>query len=197
MKKLLSIVALSIGMHLANAQNERPADMPLDPVPAPLEHHGKVFNVSVGVGYYGYVGHPLPLGNINYEAGIGRNFTLAPTISVYAYSNYNYWGDDTHPYRDYFYRETYIPIGLKASYSFDDLLNAGPRWDFYAGASAGYVYRHVVWENGYGGATDMIKKIDPYFIAAHIGSEYHFGAHTGIFLDLSTSVSTIGLAVHI
>lgn len=197
MKKILSIFVLSAALQYAYAQS-MPAGMPLDPVPAPLEHHGKVFNVSVGVGYYGYIGHPLPLGNINYEIGIGRNFTLAPTAGVYATTTYNnYWGDEAHPYRDYFYRETYVPLGIKASYYFDDLLGAGPKWDFYAAASGGYVYRSVTWENGYEGNRDVPRRSDTYFVAAHIGSEYHITGHTGIFLDLSTSVSTIGLAIHI
>jgi len=175
-----------------------PSDMPLDPVPAPLEHHGRVFNVSVGLSYYGYIGHPLALGNINYEFGVNRNFTLGPTVSVFATTTYNnYWGDEAHPTHDYFYRETYVPMGLKGTYYFDDVLGAGSRWDFYAGASAGYVYRSITWENGYGGDTSVEKKGKSYFIAAHLGTEFHVNRFAGVFVDLSTSVSTIGVAVHI
>jgi len=34
------------------------------------------------------------------------------------------------------------------------------------------------------------------FLNIHIGAEYHINKKVGVFLDLSSGVSTIGLAIH-
>jgi hypothetical protein len=34
------------------------------------------------------------------------------------------------------------------------------------------------------------------FLDLHLGAEYHLNNRVGLFLDLSTGVSTIGLAIH-
>ncbi|MCW3086177.1 MAG: hypothetical protein JWP12_3543 [Bacteroidetes bacterium] len=190
MKKLFGILALSMMMHYATAQDT------VILAPANAEVHGKTLNLSVGTGFYGYVGHPLVQGTINYEFGIARNFTLAPTVGMFTYSDGNYWGDDSHVNRYYTYRETYIPMGLKLSYYFDELFGAGPKWDFYIGTSAGYVYRNTHWESGYQGDTTVKNKVDSYYIGMHLGAEYHLNNTTGIFADLSNTVSTIGLGIH-
>jgi len=159
------------------------------------ESFGRTLNVGVGIGYYGYVAHPFPVIHANYEFGVGRNFTLAPFITVFTYRNYYYWGDPNYPFRNYYYRRTIIPVGVKGSYYFDELLGAGSDWDFYLGASLGFVFRKTVWETGYYGETTVVTGPNPFFIDGHVGAEYHFNARTGLFLDLSR-MSTIGLAFH-
>ncbi|MGD0712136.1 MAG: hypothetical protein ABR968_13265, partial [Bacteroidales bacterium] len=62
----------------------------------PSENHGKTLNIGIGdggySGYYKYVGHSMPVFHIDYEYTVARNFTLAPFISYYTYTNNYYWG---------------------------------------------------------------------------------------------------------
>ncbi len=165
------------------------------------EKFGHTLNLGAGIGYYGYVGRSIPVIMVNYEFDVAKNFTLAPFIGVYSYRNYYYWGNPDRPnwdpsYRQYSYRETAVPIGVKGSYYFDQLLGAGDKWDFYAAGSLGFVFRSVVWENGYYGDQRAYQSASPLYLVVHAGAEYHLNETAGLFLDLSTGVSTFGLAVH-
>lgn len=165
------------------------------------EKYGKTLNLGVGVGYYGYIGHSIPVGTLNYEFDVAKNFTLAPFIGIYSFQNYYYWGNPDKPfgdpsYRQYSYRETAIPVGVKGTYYFDQLFHANPKWDFYAAGSIGFVFRSVVWENGYYGDQHVYQSASPLYLNLHVGAEYHLSQKMGLFLDLSTGVSTFGLAVH-
>lgn len=162
------------------------------------EKFGKTLNLGVGVGYYGYVGHSLPVGTMNFEFDVARYFTLAPFVGIYSYQNSYYWGNPNNgnPYRYYSYRETAVPIGIKGTYYFDKLFRANAKWDFYAAGSVGFVFRSVTWENGYYGDKHEYRNASPLYLDAHIGAEYHMTQKAGIFLDLSTGVSTFGFAFH-
>jgi hypothetical protein len=165
------------------------------------EKYGNTLNLGAGVGYYGYVGHSIPVGTLNYEFDVAKNFTLAPFVGIYSYQNYYYWGNPDKPkydpsYRQYSYRETAVPVGVKGSYYFDQLFHANSKWDFYAAGSIGFVFRSVVWENGYYGDQHVYKSASPLYLNLHAGAEYHMSQKMGLFLDLSTGVSTFGLAVH-
>jgi hypothetical protein len=156
------------------------------------EKYGKTLNIGAGIGYYG-VG-TSPALSVNYEFDVFKNFTLAPFITVWTDRRYTYWGDGLYPYRDYSYRETVIPIGAKGTYYFDELFDAGDKWDFYAAASLGFAIRTVKWEAGYYGNRDVSSS--PLYGSLHIGSELHLNTKVGLFLDLSTGISTFGLAIH-
>jgi len=160
------------------------------------EQYGKSLNLGLGIGYYGYVGHALPVFHINYELPVAKNFTLAPFITFYSYSNDYYWGNDKHNFRYYSYRQTVIPIGVKGSYYFDDMLQAGPKWDFYLAASLGFAFVNSSWESDYEGDRNVYHGASSLYLDFHVGTEYHFNSHLGGFLDLSTGVSTIGLSIH-
>lgn len=165
------------------------------------EKYGNTLNLGAGIGYYGYIGHTLPVLTVNYEFDVARNFTLAPFAGVYSYRNYYYWGNPNTPkgdpsYRLYSYHATAIPVGVKGSYYFDELLHANSKWDFYAAASLGFVFRSVVWDNNYYGDRYAYQSTSAIYLDAHIGTEYHINNNIGLFLDLSTGVSTFGLAVH-
>lgn len=165
------------------------------------EKYGKTLNLGVGVGYYRYVGHSIGMGMINYEFDIARNFTLAPFIGMYSYRNHYYWGNPGKPfndpsYRNYEYRETVVPIGVKATYYFDQLFRAGSKWDFYIAGSIGFAFRTVSWDNGYDGDRHVYQSSSPLYLDAHLGTEYHINQKVGLFVDLSTGVSTLGLALH-
>jgi hypothetical protein len=179
MKRLITLVLLLIGVSQYNVSAQ----------------NGGTFNVGLGLGgysgYYKYVGRSFPVVHIDYEFNAGRSFTLAPFANFYTYSNRYNWNGDY-----YTYRETVIPIGVKGTFYFDELFHASSEWDFYAAGSLGFAVISRNWQNGYGGDTDYYRGGNALFLDAHIGAEYHFNSRTGIFLDLSSGVSTIGLAFH-
>lgn len=159
------------------------------------EKFGNTLNLGLGLGYYGYY-YTAPALAVNYEFDVFRNFTLAPFVAVSSYRSYRYWGDPVYPHRDYYYRETIIPVGAKGSYYFDELLEANEKWDFYAALSLGVTFRTVRWENGYYGDRVVRNYQSPLFGNLHIGTEYHINQRAGLFLDLSTGFSTFGLGLH-
>ena len=150
--------------------------------------YGGTLNLGLGIGgyygYYHYVGRSLPVFNVNYEFDVARNFTLAPFATFYTYRN-----DHDH------YRESIIPIGVKGSYYLDQVFNAGSDWDFYLAGSLGFAIHRATWDDGYSGET-YYHNVSPLFLDLHFGTEYHLSNKVGLFLDLSTGVSTIGLAFH-
>lgn len=154
------------------------------------ENYGNTLNLGLGVGgyggYYGYYGRSLPVFSINYEFGVAQNFTLAPFATFVTYHDY---------YDTYGYRETVIPLGVKGTYYFDNILGAGPDWDFYLAGSLGFSVVKTSWDDGYHSNNDF-RTADPLFLDLHVGTEYHLSRKVGLFLDLSTGVSTIGLAFH-
>lgn len=156
------------------------------------EMYGKTLNIGAGVGYYGTAAALT----MNYEFDVFRNFTLAPFATVLSYRHYRYWGDYYYPYRYYYYRETTVPVGVKGTYYFDELFNAEEHWDFYAAGSLGVAFRTVVWENGYNGDRMVRQYSSPLYGNLHIGAEYHVTRKAGLFLDLSTSLSTFGIGIH-
>ena len=166
------------------------------------EKYGKTLNLGLGIGgysgYYGYVGRSIPVFHINYEFDVAKNFTLAPFVSFYSFNNSYYWGDNkkNYPYRNYNYHETVIPIGAKGTYYFDDILKANSKWDFYLGGSLGFAIVNSSWDSDYYGDKNYYRHGSHLFFDLQIGTEYHFNNHIGAFLDISTGVSTIGIAIH-
>lgn len=165
---------------------------------AGAETYGKTFNIGLGAGYYNgrYGGNysSMPVLHMNYEFDVARYFTLAPFIGIYTYRNENYWKGPKNQSRYYYYRETVVPVGVKGTYYFDKLLEANSKWDFYLAGSLGFAFRSVRWENGYDG--DRTLSNSPLFLDLHLGVEYHINRKIGLFLDLSTGASSIGLAFH-
>ena len=164
------------------------------------ENYGKTLNIGVGVGgyagYYGYVGHSVPVLHLDYEFSVEKNFTLAPFVGFCSYSNGYYWGNNNNPYKTYFYHETNMPVGLKGTYYFDQLLNANAKWDFYLAGSIGFVFVKSSWDSDYKGDQNYYRNQNQTYFDFHVGTEYHLSNKVGLLLDLSTGVSTIGLAIH-
>ncbi|MDR3681031.1 MAG: hypothetical protein P4L41_13785 [Flavipsychrobacter sp.] len=156
------------------------------------ESFGNTLNLGVGPGYFGYLGVPAPFFFANYEFDVLRNFTLAPFIGITSYRSDAYYYHNN----DYYYRETVIPIGVKGTYYFDELLGANPNWDFYAAASLGFAIDNVRWDDSYTGDRGVAHTANPLYLDVHIGAEYHVSHKVGLFLDLSTGVSTFGVAFH-
>lgn len=161
------------------------------------EKYGKTLNLAAGIGYYGYIGSTAPVLHLNFEFDVAKNLTLVPFITYYSYSNKYYWGNPNYPYRNYSYRTTVIPVGIKGTYYFDQLLRAGSRWDFYLAASIGFAIRKTTWESGYYGETRVQNGSSGLYLDGHIGSEYHLNKSLGLFLDLSSGISTFGLGIHL
>jgi len=150
------------------------------------EKYGNALNLGLGIGYYGINSPAL---HLNYEFDVFRNFTLAPFITFQS-SRTSYSSNGEH-----YYRQTYIPIGLKGSYYFDELFNAGDKWDFWAAASLGFALRKTTWEDGQSYGSD-IEAPSPIYGNLHIGTEVHLSEAVGLYLDVSTGISTIGLGFH-
>lgn len=187
--KLIIAIVLFIASNSAFAQQETKSST--------SEKYGSTLNAGLGIGYYGYIGQTTPVLHLNYEFDVAKNFTLAPFITYYSYKKYNYWGDPKYAYKNYYYRQTVIPIGVKGTYYFDDILGAGSNWDFYLAGSLGVAIRKTTWENGYYGNTTVYKGNSGLYLDGHIGTEYHLNNKVGLFLDLASGLSTFGLAIHL
>lgn len=196
MKKLITLITLTIllliifqfnsyGQEINNYQQET---------------YGKSLNIGIGLGghygYYRYAGSSIPVLHIDYEFDVVKNFTLAPSLNVHSYSRPYYWGNNDSPYKNYHYRELGLAMGAKGTYYFDDLLKANSKWDFYLAGSLGFVAVFSSWDDGYYGDKNYYRNSNPLFLDLHIGTEYHLSNRFGLFLDLSTGVSTIGVAIH-
>ena len=147
------------------------------------EKFGSTLNAGFGVGYYGYTTHTVPFFHIDYEFDVIQNFTIAPFIDFYNYTDNNY-------------RQTVMPVGVKGSYYFDPLINAGPNWDFYLACSLGFAIRNTSWQPGYVGLENNTIGAAPLYLNFSIGTEYHLNKSLGALLEFSSSVSTIGIAIH-
>jgi len=161
------------------------------------ERYGNTLNAGLGMVYFDYVGQTVPAVHLNYEIDVAKSFTLAPFITYFGYTEYRYWGDPVYPYRDYYHRESVMPVGLKGTYYFDRILGAGSKWDFYLASSLGFAIRKTVWESGYYGDRAVARGATRLYLDGHIGTEYHLSRKAGLFLDLSTGISTLGLACHL
>ena len=167
------------------------------------EKYGTTVNLGLGIGgysgYYRNIGYYLPVVHLDVEFDVARNFTLAPYIN-FASATYRY--HLSNPSRDYIYKVNIIPVGVKASYYLDELLQAGPKWDFYVAGSLGIVLVNSSWNDYYyynsryySGYYYTHSDPQPY-LDLHLGTEYHINNRVGIFLDLSNGLSTAGIAIH-
>jgi len=176
---IISMTLLALGSNLSAQRRSRSSYS--------SDEYGNTLNIGVGIGgysgYYGYIGHTLPVFDINYEFSVAKNFTLAPFITLYSYSDANY-------------RSYVTPIGAKGTLYLDRLLHAGSNWDFYAAGSLGVALVSTSWNSDYYGDRSYYTSTDPLYLDLHVGTEYHISKKVGAFLDLSTGVSTIGIAIH-
>ena len=161
------------------------------------EKYGKTLNSGAGIGYYGYLGQIVPFATANFEFDVAKNFTLAPFIGIYAYQRSYYWGDNFNSNRYYTCKTIVLPVGVKGAYYFDQLLHLNSKWDIYVATSIGFAFRKSIWDNGYYGNRNIEKSESPIYLGIHTGVEYYLNNKTGLFLDLSTGVSTFGLAIHL
>lgn len=118
------------------------------------EGYGGTLNLGVGIGgysgYYGHIGHTLPVLHVDYEFDVVRNFTLAPFLNLYTFTDNNY-------------RETVIPLGVKGSLYLDRLLHAGSKWDFYGAGSLGFALVNTTWDANYYGDRTYYHSSSPLF----------------------------------
>jgi hypothetical protein len=193
MKKIFFVCFLSLGIFCMQAQEKQKEQTRVKSSDGSSSAYGNTLNLAIGLAYGNAYGQSFPL-LANYELDVAKNFTLAPFISFYTYTNYSYWGPYGKPYRNYYYRTTVIPIGIKAFYYFDELILANEKWDFYAAASLGYAFRSTRWDDGYAGPS-MSYTTSSAYIDIHAGAEYHLNPKVGLFLDMSTGVSSFGISI--
>ena len=160
------------------------------------EQFGNTLNLGIGMGYFSYIGYAVTAFHADYELSVSRNFTLAPFIDMYTVSDQVYWGDPHNSFRYYHYREMAFPIGVKGTYYLDRFLNLNRNWDLYLGASLGVTFRTFSWQDGDNAQSSINEGSGPLFLELHAGGEYHATRRLGIFVDLSTRISTIGLSIH-
>lgn len=172
----LTFILLTVGTHLSAQRSSNYYD-----------NYGRTLNIGLGVGGYsesnGYFGHTLPVFDINYEFGVARNFTLAPFLTIFSYSDGNY-------------RALATPIGVKGTLYLDQLLRAGSNWDFYTAGSVGAAIVRTTWDANYSGDRTYYRSVDPLYLDLHLGIEYHLNNNIGAFVDFSTGVTTVGIAIH-
>ncbi len=149
------------------------------------QNYGDNLNVGIGIGYTGHYSSQ-PVIHLNYEFDVAKEFTLAPFITFYSYREY-YNGDVV-------YRESAVPIGVKGAYYFDRLFKAGRNWDFYGAASLGFTLLSRSWDNTFTGDRTRYSDTSPLYLDLHFGTRYHLSKTVGLFLDLSTGISTFGLS---
>ncbi len=136
------------------------------------ELHGSTLNLGLGIG-----GRQVSVFHINYEFDVAPAVTLAPFVSFFDYSNF-------------------IPIGVKGSFYFDDLLTLNSEWDLYAAGSLGLGIVSEEWDTQYYRDRYRFRGPNAIFLDFHVGAEYHFTPRVGMFIDLSSGASTIGIALH-
>lgn len=197
MNKIKSLITVCLLLVIGTNVSAQETNTTSDTRPSGGEKYGRTLNLAAGVGYYGYIGGSAPVVHLNFEFDVAKNLTLAPFITYYSYQNYYYWGNPKYPYRDYSYRTTVIPVGVKGTYYFDQLLRANSHWDFYLAGSIGFAIRKTTWENGYYGETVIRQNSSGLYLDGHIGAEYHLNKRLGLFLDLSSGISTFGLGIHL
>lgn len=135
------------------------------------ELHGSALNLGVGIG-----ARQVSIFHANYEFDAASNITLAPFISFYDFTNY-------------------IPIGVKGSFYFDEVLNLDREWDLYAGASIAMGIVSDGWNEQYYRDLYRFRGPNAMLFDAHIGMEYQVTPRVGMFLDLSGNAQTIGLVL--
>ncbi len=96
--------------------------------------YGNTLNLGLGIGYYGHFDHNVPVVQMNYEFDVAKDFTPAPFITFYSYNRKEY-------------RQTVVPIGVKGTYYFDEILKADKKWDFYLTGSLGATLVPTRWDD--------------------------------------------------
>lgn len=114
---------------------------------------------------------------INYEFDIAKNITLAPVVEMYAVRDNIVSNSDNES-------GAALVFAAKGCYYFDQLFHAGPKWDFYAGVSAGIAYERIT-DNEDKTTETSLKRVNP---KAHIGAQLNIKPNMGLFLDVSRRV---------
>ena len=127
----------------------------------------------------------------NYSQGYGNTLNLGLGLGGYL-GNHNYYGNGL-PVLDVNYE---FGVSRNITVYLDQLLHAGPSWDFYVAGSLGIAVTNTTWDANYYGNRTYYQERSPLYLDFHLGAEYLITRKLGIFLDLSSGISTIGLALH-
>jgi len=162
------------------------------------ESYGKALNINTGIGYLSYIGNSRPVFHADFEFDMAENFTIAPFINLCSNNKIYYWRNkNSHNLFYCNYMETTVPMGVKGTYYFDQLLGARSDWDFYAAGSLVFAMVDSSFQMKYFGEKNVYHSANPCYFYVHIGAEYHMNNRTGLFLDLSSGVSAFGFAIQL
>ncbi len=135
------------------------------------ELHGSALNLGVGIG-----ARQAAVYHINYEFDVVPSFTIAPSASFYGYTKF-------------------VPIGVKGSFYFDDVLNLDREWDLYVGATAAMGIVSDEWNNQAYRDMYRFRGANNLFFDVHLGAEYQVTPRAGMFIDLASNAATIGIVL--
>lgn len=135
------------------------------------ELHGSALNLGVGIG-----ARQAAVYHINFEFDVVPSVTIAPSASFYGYTKF-------------------VPIGLKASYYFDQVLNLLPEWDLYVAGTAAMGIVSDDWNNQTYRDMYRFRGANNLFFDVHIGTEYQVTPRAGMFIDLASNAATIGIVL--
>lgn len=142
--------------------------------------------LNLGIGLNGYYGGGLPIG-ASFEYGITDQISVGAQVDFYTWG-YNFGSG-------YNYRYTFIPIALRGSYHFNELLNLNTdKVDLYGGVQLGYYISSYSDNSGYSGVYNNGYGNKALF-GVHLGGKYYFKPKLGAFAELGYGVSTLKLGV--
>ncbi len=155
------------------------------------ESFGKTANIGLGIGHRNIYRASFPIVHFNYEFDVAKNFTLAPFVTLIHYRYYNNWKGNKYKYNSWT-----IPVGLRGSYYFDELFNLDSKFDIYGGGSVGFNIFRGRWDDDDYDGPDYNTGFSQLYLDLNIGAEFHINEKLGLILDLSTGISTFGIAIH-
>lgn len=153
-----------------------------------------MLNIGIGVGspFFGSgYSSSLPVNpSLSFEHGVSDVISIGGQLS-YASAKYSY---DYGIYADASsFKESATYVGLRGSYHFNEALQLDDKWDFYGGASLGYVIVSVSDYSGYGGSASA----SALGFGLYGGGKYYFGEKMALYSELgyqSLALLNVGIS---
>lgn len=137
--------------------------------------------LNVGIGLNSYYGGGIPIG-VAFEYGV------TDAISVGAQIDFSRW---SYNFGGYKWSYTFVPVALRGSYHFGQLLNLNTdKLDLYGGAALGYYISSYSDNTGYSGIYDNSYGNKGLF-GLFAGGRYYFKENIAGFAELGYGVSTL------
>lgn len=168
--------------------------------------------LNVGFGYNYYAGIPFI---VNYELSnrtLGMQedpleqyqlgLTFAPQFGFYRYTDW--YPSPLRSFSNYNYSVNNLFFGVKTHFYFDRVLKMPEALDLYFAMAPQIMIRRVTWDYD-AGIPDIYKPnnrwlanrrgVNAFVLPIHIGAEYKLSKKFGVWGDIGTMMSTVGLSV--